>query len=119
MRYVCLILLIAIVGCGVRGSSPTERSRQHRPVKPDQTIEKPAAFDAAECAAELAHQAELANESPAFLASEILDGILNQAGASGIPADFVQRVRKACPAIGAIPASDLTEAQVKAIREVR
>ncbi len=119
MRYTSLILLIAIVGCGVRGSSPAERSRPHRPVKPDQTIEKPAEFDAAECAAELAHQAELANESAAFLASDTLDGILNQASASGIPADFVARVRKACPAIGAVPAADLTEAQVKAIREVR
>lgn len=90
------------------------------PAKPDAKPDAPVvSFDASAAADELARQAKLANDSPAFKASEVLDGILNQAVDSGMDADFVARVRKACPAIGSNPATDISADQVDAIRAVR
>ena len=106
-----LLLLLMLAGCGV--TVPIDRK-----VPPDQ---KPivATFDAAACADALAYQAELANDSPAFKASELLDGILTQGVETGIPKDFAERVRKACPAIGGKPSGDISADQVEAIRKVR
>lgn len=73
-------------------------------------------FDAAAAADELARQAEDANASPAIKATALLQGILSQ---GMLPADFVARVKVACPVIDRTPAVDLTAEQVAAIRGVR
>lgn len=103
-----VVFSVAVFGCNAVSTWPVDD-----PVDTNQI-----AFDAAACAEALARQAELANESPAFKASEVLDGILTQGAECGIPADFAGRVRKACPAIGAKPA-DISKDQVDAIRGVR
>ena len=105
-----LLLVLMVAGCGV--TVPIDRK------PPDQ---KPIvqSFDAAACADALAHQAELANDSPAFKASELLDGILTQGVETGIPKDFAERVRKACPAIVGKPSGDISADQVEGIRKVR
>ena len=103
------ILLILLCGCVLE---PTrEKTGPQTPAS--------STWDAATAAAAIAHQAELANESPAFKASEVLDGLLNQGVECGVPKDFADKVRKACPAIGAKPATDISADQVNAIRGVR
>ncbi len=106
-----MTLLVALLLVGCNATRPLD-VQPERPVVAD-------TFNAAECAAELAHQAELANKSPAFLASDVLDGILNQGPDCGMPQDFIERVRRACPAIGAEKATDLSESQVAVIKAVR
>jgi len=112
MRLIVVwMLMCVVVGCDV--TVPQEIAPQV--IQSGGQIE----FDSSACAEALARQAELANESPAFKASELLDGILGQGVECGIPADFANRVRSACPFIGVKPPSDLSVEQVAAIRSVR
>lgn len=111
MNRLIAVLLVLVVGCNA-----TTNTRDDNPAKPDTKAVE--VFNVAVAADALAHQAELANESPIFKASEVLDAILNQGEACGMPVEFVAAVRKACPAIGG-PPGDLSDDQVKAIRGVR
>ena len=112
MRLIVVWMLTCVaVGCDVTIPQEVEP----RAIESGGKVE----FDSSACAEALARQAELANESPAFSASEVLDGILGQWVECGIPADFANRVRSACPFIGVNPPSDLSVEQVSTIRSVR
>ncbi len=74
------------------------------------------AFDFGTAAGLLADEATKANVSPAFKASSVVQGMLN---VGDWPADFVAKVKAACPGIDATPARDLTDAEVTAIRGVK
>lgn len=104
----CLCLLAT--GCNATVGPDT------KPNEPTPVVQT---FDTAALANALADQAALANEATSVKASEVLDGTLNQMIECGVPADFVERVRTACPAIGTPTATDLSDDQVKAIRAVR
>lgn len=112
MRRIFLAAVCLIVGCNVKVPELPDEGKSPTP-KPVAT------FNAAAAADELARQAELANDSPALKATEVLDGILNQAVDCGMDADFVKRVREACPAIGQPNAVDISKDQVESIRKVR
>ena len=115
MRWICVVILF-IQGCNaVAPVRPIESKDDKKQV--DIKVDK--SFDAAEFSAELARQAELANSDPAFKASALIDGILNQGVKIGVPEDYCKRVRLACPAVGKKPASDLTPEEVKLIKDAR
>lgn len=67
----------------------------------------------------IAKEAEVANVSPAFLASEVVDGILKFAIQDGMPTATADAIRAAVPAIGQLPARDLTADEVAKIRGVK
>lgn len=113
-RVLFLAAVCLVMGCGVTASVPESVQKPTKPQPPNVN----ATFDSVACANALAKQAELANKSPAFKASDVLQGILTQGVECGLPADFAERVRKACPVIGTTPATDLSGDQVEAIRNV-
>lgn len=112
---ILLMIMLCCASCAVTAPiGPVDPTDPAKPVAPN-----PAVFNAVEFSAELAHQAEIANADPAFKASELLDGILNQSVVIGVPEDYCKRVRAACPAIGRKPAGDISADEVQSIRSVR
>ena len=90
------------------------------PEKPvvDDTKPKPVSTTA-EWSSAVAKEAEVANASPAFSASEVVDGVLKFAVQDGMPKQIADSIRAAVPAIGASPARDLTPDEVEKIRGVK
>ncbi len=86
------------------------------PGPPPTPVPVSTAFDFGTAAGLLADEATKANVSPAFKASSVVQGMLN---VGDWPADFVAKIKAACPGIDANPARDLTDAEVTAIRGVK
>jgi hypothetical protein len=112
-----VLLCIALSGCGVTASPQPVQPGPPIEVQPDSPTPI-RSFDLAACAEALARQAEVHNASAAYRdrTSEVIEGTLNEGLECGIPEDFADRVRKACPMR---PYRHLTDDEIKAIREVR
>lgn len=115
--YRLILLSVLVVGCG---SVTAPRTDPAKPAPPDVPLPNLEQFDAAKASDELAKQAEKDNSGVAILSSDSLDGILNQAAASGgLDKAWISRVRTAVPGIGSHPVRKLTPAEIATIRATK
>lgn len=123
MRYVLLCaMLFTLVGCdGLDLTQKPGGDPIKKPVvdtKPDH--KPPASFNAAAAIDELVKQAEESNDSIAEEASEYVGGVIDIAVKRGdMPKEFADKIKAAVPAIGAMPARDLTVDEVSKIRALK
>lgn len=87
------------------------------PVQP--VTPTPVVTGASDFAAEIANQAQAATGTATLRTSSLVDSLLTLALQGGTPKAVTDAIRQACPAIGMVPARDLTPGEIQAIRSVR
>lgn len=109
-------VLLLVMGCKINLDGP---------VKPDPAKPKPdpivvdAKLDTAKLSESLANLALRAGKSEIRKSSVELNATLNELVADGVPAEYVDKVRSAVPAIGKNPPRDLTPEEIDTLKKVR
>ncbi len=112
-RVACLTVIL-ISCCGCIDFGPSEPDSAKKPQTPAVKV-----FDSASCSNALAELVAVpCDENDSRFATDELDGVLTILERDG-HGDYVQRVRKAVPAIGGKEARDLTDDEMKALRGVK
>lgn len=119
---IALFVLLIISGCW---NGPPPQRPQPKPVEPEvPVVIQDDSFDAKSQSAALARLAERQSKSASIRdGTRRLNGVLNELVADGVPAAYIDSIRKAVPAIKPptkdSPARNLTAEEIQALRSVK